>query len=56
MYSIYYSDDEHDNFLSDTPSLFEATCEFYDFINSDLNEGEWITIRDEQDNIIHKNY
>ena len=52
MFSVYYSDEEHDNLLTDTPSLFEATCEFYGFINSDLNEGEYITIRDDNENII----
>ena len=56
MFSVYYSDDEHDNFYTDSPSLFEATCEFYDFIDSDWNEGEWVTIRDEQDSIILASY
>lgn len=56
MFSVYYSDEEHDNFFGDYPSLFEATCEFYEFINSDLNEGEWITIRDEQDDILVASY
>ena len=56
MYSIYYSDGEHDHFFSDTPSLFEATCQFYDFLNGDWNEGEWITIRDDDDNILKESH
>lgn len=55
MYSLYYSDDNHDHFFIDSPSVFEATCEFFYMID-DLNEGEWITIRDENDNIIKENY
>ena len=56
MFSVYYSDDEHDHFFTESPSLFEATCEFFQFINSDWNEGEWVTIRDDNDNIIKANY
>ena len=52
MYSVYYSDDEHDHLSLESDSLFDATCEFYEFMHSDLNEGEWITIRDSNDNII----
>lgn len=55
MFSLYYSDDDHDHFFIDSPSMFEATCEFYYMID-DSNEGEWITIRDENDNIIKENY
>ena len=55
MFSVYYSDDEHDHFFIDSPSLFEATCEYY-YMMDDLEDSEWITIRDEQDNIIRENY
>ena len=51
MYSVYYSDDEHDNFFIDSPSLFEATCEYY-YMLDDLEDNEWITIRDANDSII----
>ena len=51
MFSVYYSDDEHDHFFIDSPSLFEATCELY-YMMDDLEGHEWITIRDENDNII----
>lgn len=56
MFSLYYSDDDHDHFFIDSPSMFEATCEFYNFIASDWNEGELITLRDENGNIIKENY
>ena len=26
IFSVHYSDDEYDNLLTETPSLFEATC------------------------------
>jgi hypothetical protein len=46
MFSVYYSDDEHDNLFCESPTLFEATCEFY-YMMDDLEDNEWITIRDE---------
>jgi hypothetical protein len=55
MFSVYYSDDEHDNFFIDSPSLFEATCEYY-YMMDDLEDSEWITIRDDNDNIIKESY
>ena len=51
MFSVYYSDDEHDNLFCESLTLFEATCEFY-YMMDDLEDSEWITIRDENDNII----
>ena len=51
LFSVYYSDDEHDSFFIDSPSLFEATCEYY-YMMDDLEDNEWITIRDANDNII----
>ena len=51
MFSVYYSDDEHDHFFCESPTLFEATCEYY-YMLDDLEDGEWITICDENSNII----
>jgi hypothetical protein len=48
MFSVYYSDDEHDNFFDESPSLFEATVEAYCMLD-DLADSEWITIRDSND-------
>lgn len=48
---VHYSDDEHDNLLTETPSLFEATCEYY-YMLDDLEDDEWITIFDEDNKII----
>ena len=53
MFSVYYSDEEHDNLYFDDNSLFEVTCEFY-FMMDDLEEGEWITIKDEDENILRE--
>jgi hypothetical protein len=55
MFSVYYSDDEHDHFFCDSPSLFEATCEYY-YMKDDLEDSEWITIRNEQDDILVESY
>ena len=55
MFSLYYSSDEHDNFFMDSPSLFEATCEYY-YMLDDLEDNEWITIRDEHDNLVVPSY
>ena len=51
MYSVHYSDDEHDNLFTSSESLFEATCEYY-YMLDDLEDNEWITIFDANDNII----
>ena len=57
MFDVYYSDDDYDHLFSRSLSLFEATCEYYNFMNSDWNEGhELVTIRDEDNNIIKQNY
>lgn len=51
MYSVHYSDDEHDNLFTTSNSLFEATCEFY-YMLDDLEDNEWITIYDSNDKIV----
>ena len=51
MYSVHYSDDEHDNLFTTSESLFEATCEYY-YMLDDLEDTEWITIFDVDDYII----
>ena len=50
-YSVHYSDDEHDQILAETDSLFEATCEMYNIL-PDLEDNEWATIYDSNDNMI----
>ena len=53
LFSVYYSDDAHDNHFINAPSLFEATVDAYCMLD-DLNDNEWITIRDSNDKIIHE--
>ena len=51
LYSVHYSDDEHDSIIAETDSLFEATCEMYNIL-PDLEDNEWATIYDSNDEMI----
>ncbi|AIX19950.1 hypothetical protein Syn7803C34_61 [Synechococcus phage ACG-2014f] len=50
-FSVHYSSDEHDQILTETDSLFEATCEYYEMIE-DLEDDEWISIYNEDYKIL----
>ena len=51
LYSVHYSDDEHDQIFTETNSLFEATCDMYTIL-SDLEDNEWATIYDSNDELV----
>ena len=51
MYSVHYSDAEHDQIMAETNSLFEATCMMYNSL-PDLEDNEWATIYDSNDEMI----
>ena len=51
MYSVHYSDAEHDEIFAETDSLFEATCEMYNIL-PDLEDNEWATIYDSNDKMV----
>ncbi len=51
MYSVHYSDEYHDQIFTETDSLFEATCDMYTIL-SDLEDNEWATIYDSNDEMI----
>ena len=50
-FSVHYSDDEHDEILTTSNSLFESTCEFY-YMMDDLENDEWVTLIDEDCHIL----
>ena len=51
LYSVHYSDAEHDQIMAETNSLFEATCMMYNSL-PDLEDNEWATIYDSNDEMI----
>ena len=51
MYTVHYSDDEHDYLSLTTDSLFEATCDYY-YMLDDLEDNEWVSIYDSNDKIV----
>ena len=50
-YYVHYSDDEHDQIIAETDSLFEATCEMYNIL-PELEDNEWATIYDSNDEMV----
>jgi hypothetical protein len=51
LYTVHYSDEQHDQIITETDSLFEATCEMYNILPI-LEDYEWATIYDSNDEMI----
>ena len=51
MFSVYYADEEHDNLFTETNSVFEATCDYYQLL-PDLEDCEWAMIKNEKEDVI----